>query len=364
MFKKNKNVYVIAEAGINHNGSKKLALKLVDKAVEVGADAIKFQTFKTDLLVTEHAKTAKYQKVDSQKNQNQYEMLKKLELTYDDFFDIKEYCDYKKINFLSTAFDFESLCFLTEKLKLDILKIPSGDLTNAPLLLQHALRAEKLLVSTGMSNLEEIKVALGIIAFGLLKNNEKPSIRKFKDAFESNIGKKILQEKVVILKCTSSYPAPFKEINLNSMTTFKKLFNLNIGFSDHSLGITAPIIAASLGAKVIEKHFTLDKKMNGPDHKTSLEPKDFKNMVAQLRKVKKILGSKKIEVTKSAKENHIIATKSIVAKTSIKKGENFTALNITCKRPGNGISPLNYWKILEKKSTFDYKINELIKEKI
>jgi N-acetylneuraminate synthase len=359
---KSENIYIIAEAGVNHNGNKKVALEMVDKAVAAGADAIKFQTFKTELLVTSYAEKSAYQKQDNSKKIDQYSMLKQLELSQKDFREIKQYCSTKNIDFLSTAFDFESLCFLTDELNLSTLKIPSGDLTNAPLLLEHSLRAKKMIVSTGMSSIEDIKYALGIIAFGMLEIKGKPSLKKFQHAYKSKMGQQILKNNVTILHCTSSYPAPFDEINLNAIKTLKQTLNLNIGYSDHSVGITVPIVAASLGAKIIEKHFTLNKTLKGPDHKASLEPKELKNMIDKIRLVERILGTEALGITTSEYENFVSAKKSIVASKSIKKGEQFLYENLTCKRPGNGMSPLKFWNLLGKKSKINYKKNDQIIE--
>ena len=355
-----KSIYIIAEAGVNHNGSKKLAMEMVDHAVNAKANAIKFQTFKTDLIVTSYAKRAEYQKNNTKKNNTQHEMLKNLELSQKDFEEIYNYCVLRKIDFLSTAFDIESLLFLTKKLKLNKLKIPSGDLTNAPLLLEHSFRAKKLIVSTGMSTLSEIENALGVIAFGLLGNKKKPSMEEFKKAFQSQVGKVMLKEKVTLLHCTSAYPAPLNEINLKAMLKLQNIFKLDVGYSDHSDGIIVPLVAASLGARVIEKHFTLDKTLDGPDHKASIEPLDLKKMISEVRLVEKILGSEKKSITLSELKNQTVARKSLVAIKAIKKGDFFTNFNLGCKRPGNGMSPINYWHLIGKKSPIPYKKDELI----
>lgn len=360
---KNENqIYIIAEAGVNHNGMKKQAMDMVDYAKKSGADAIKFQTFQADQLVTRSAAKAEYQKSYLNKDSSQYQMLKKLELSRKDFIDIYDYCVVKKIDFLSTAFDYQSLNFLTDNLKLNNLKIPSGELTNAPLLLEHAKLAKKLIVSTGMSTLKDIETALGIIAFGFIQEYAEPSLKNFKKSYRSEKGKKMLKEKVILLHCTSSYPAPFDEVNLKAMTTLREKFELDVGFSDHTKGILAPIIAASIGAKVIEKHFTLDKNQDGPDHKASVEPDELKQMVNEIRFTQRILGSKDKKIVKSEFDNQKNSKKSLVAIKNIKKGDKFTPNNIGCKRPGNGISPLNYWEILEKKSKKSYKKDSLISE--
>ena len=288
--------YIIAEAGVNHNGSIKSAFKLIDEAVKCGADAVKFQTFKSENLVTPNAKKVNYQKKFSPHQDNQLQMLKNLEISYDEFVRISNYCITKNIDFLSTAFDDDSLNFLYKKIKLKTFKISSGDITNGPFLLSHARKKCKIILSTGMSNISEIESALGVIAYGMLnakKTNKKISLNKFKQAFKDKKGKLILKKNVSLLHCTSEYPTPYEEVNLLSIRTLQKKFNLDIGYSDHTSGITAAIIATTLGAKIIEKHITLNKKQLGPDHKSSLEPHEFKEMVNQIRITEKCLGNGK-----------------------------------------------------------------------
>ena len=322
----NKRTFIIAEAGVNHNGSIKKALKLIDVAKLSGADAIKFQTFKAKNLATDYAPKAEYQKYKSLKKETQFQMLKKLEFTGAMHKACFKECKKKKIIFISSAFDIESLNYL-KKFKLSYFKVPSGEITNIPYLEALGKFGKKIILSTGMSSISEIKKALKVlITNGTKKNN------------------------ITLMQCTSAYPAPYDEINLNTIATLRNSFKLNIGFSDHSLGIQAGIAAVALGAKVIEKHLTLSKKLRGPDHRASLDPKEFKFMVQSIRIVEKTLGNKIKKITKSEKKNIYIVRKSIVASTKIKKNEKFSNFNITCKRPGTGISPIYWKKIIGKKA--------------
>jgi N,N'-diacetyllegionaminate synthase len=328
--------FIIAEAGVNHNGSLKKALKLIDAAAAAGANAIKFQTFNAENLVTDYAPKAEYQKYKSLKKETQFQMLKKLEFTKAMHKACFKKCKKKKVIFISSAFDIESLNYL-KKFKLNYFKVPSGEITNLPYLEALGKFRRKIILSTGMSNTYEIKKALKIlITNGTKKNN------------------------IILMQCTSAYPAPYDEINLNTIATLKNIFKLNVGFSDHSLGAQASIAAVALGAKVIEKHLTLNKKLKGPDHRASLDPKEFKFMVQSIRIVEKTLGDKIKKITKSEKKNIYIVRKSIVASSRIKKNEKFSNFNITCKRPGTGISPLFFKKLIGKKSVKNFNKNDLI----
>lgn len=356
------NVFIIAEAGVNHNGNPDFAFKLVDSAVEAGADAVKFQTFKAESLVTKGAVKADYQQQTTGSNESQFSMLKRLELTHKTHHKLKDYCKNKGIEFFSTAFDSESLDFLTNELGLKTLKIPSGEITNGPLLLAHAQTGCDLILSTGMATLDEVEEALGVIAFGLMSNLDANihSPTAFQEAFLSAQGKKLLQEKVTLLHCTTEYPAPPEDINLNAMRTMRDAFGLKIGYSDHSEGITVPIGAATLGAILIEKHFTLDKTLPGPDHKASLEPSELKDMVAAIRVVEQMMGNGLKEPMLSELKNRMIIRKSLVATTEIKKGDLFSEQNLIMKRPGIGISPMKYWDILDSESEKNYAPDEVI----
>ena len=335
----NKRTFVIAEAGVNHNGSIKKALKLIEVAKLTGADAIKFQTFKAENLATDYAPKAEYQKYKSLKNETQFQMLKKLELTDAMHKACFKECKKKKIIFISSAFDIESLNYL-KKFKLSYFKVPSGEITNIPYLEVLGKLKKKIILSTGMSSISEIRKALKtLITNGAKKNN------------------------ITLMQCTSAYPAPYDEINLNTIDTLRRTFRLRIGFSDHSLGVQASIAGVALGAKVIEKHLTLSKKLKGPDHRASLDPKEFKFMVKSIRIVEKTLGNKIKQVTKSEKKIIYIVRKSIVASTKINKNEKFSNFNITCKRPGTGISPLFFKKLIGKKAIKIFNKNDLIRIK-
>jgi N,N'-diacetyllegionaminate synthase len=328
--------FIIAEAGINHNGSLKKALKLIDAAASAGANAIKFQTFQAENLATDYAPKARYQKYKSAKKENQFQMLKKLEFTDIMHRTCLKKCKKKKIIFMSSAFDIESLNYLN-KFNLSYFKVPSGEITNIPYLEVLGKIRKKVILSTGMSSIYEIKKAIKT----LVTNGTKISF-------------------ITLMQCTSAYPAPYDEINLNAIATLRDRFKQNIGFSDHSLGVQASIAAVALGAKIIEKHLTLSKKLKGPDHKASLDPREFKFMVQSIRIVEKTLGDKRKKITKSEKENIYIVRKSIVASTKIEKNEKFSNLNITCKRPGTGISPLFFKKIIGKKSIKIFNKDDLI----
>ncbi|WP_144393555.1 N-acetylneuraminate synthase [Pleionea sediminis] len=353
-------VLIIAEAGVNHNGDINLAKKLIDAAAEAGADIVKFQTFRANKLAASSAEQAKYQAANTGVTESQLEMLKRLELKYEDHQELVNYCNSKDITFLSTAFDSDSLRFLTEELGQKLLKVPSGELTNAPLILAHALTGLNIILSTGMATLAEIETALGVIAFGYLNPNEEPSEEKFIQAYFSSKGQRLLREKVTILHCTTEYPAPYGDINLNAMDTIKNAFKLNVGYSDHSQGIVVPVAAAAKRALIIEKHFTLDKTMEGPDHKASLEPHELKDMIAAIRIVEQISGDGVKGPRPSEVKNIDIARKSIVASKNIRKGELFSAENLTIKRPGNGMNPMHFWDLVGTTAERNYNEDELI----
>jgi N,N'-diacetyllegionaminate synthase len=331
--------FIIAEAGVNHNGSLKKALRLIDVAVLAGADAIKFQTFKAENLTTDYAPKAEYQNYKSLKKETQSQMLKKLEFTDAMHKACFKKCKKKKIIFMSSAFDIESLNYL-KKFKLNYFKVPSGEITNAPYLEVLGKFKKKIILSTGMSTMPEIKKAIQI----LLINGTK-------------------RKNITLMQCTSAYPAPYDEINLNAIATLRDSFKLNVGFSDHSLGVQASIAAVALNAKVIEKHITLKKNLKGPDHRASLDPKEFNLMVESIRIVEKTLGNKIKKITKSEKKNIYTVRKSIVASSTIKKNEKFNNFNITCKRPGTGVSPLFFKKLIGKKSIKNFKKDDLIRLK-
>lgn len=328
------SVFIIAEAGVNHNGSLELAKKLVDAAKEAGADCVKFQTFISKNIVSKNAVKAEYQKLQTQADESQYDMLKKLELTFGEFVELNEYCKSKDIEFMSTAFDFDSIDFLCS-LEMSKWKIPSGDITNLPYLIKIAKLNRPVILSTGMSTVNDINDAINV-----LKDNGVVEL--------------------TVLHCTTEYPTPFNDVNLKAMLAIKDEFGVKIGYSDHTRGIEVPIAAVALGATVIEKHFTLDRNMEGPDHKASLEPNELKAMVDSIRNIESALGDGMKQPTKSEKKNMAIARKSIIAKRHIKLGEIFTEENLTVKRPGDGISPMRWFDIIGKVALRDFEEDELI----
>ena len=329
-----KKTLIIAEAGVNHNGCIDLAKSLVDKAVIAKADIIKFQTFTAENLVTKNAQKAEYQKNNLAGESTQFNMLKNLELSQAEFKELKDYCTEKNIDFLSTAFDLESIDFL-ESLGMNTWKIPSGEITNLPYLIKIAKLKKKVILSTGMSTMQEIEDAV-------------------------NIFKKYGTTDITILHCTTQYPTLFEDVNLNAMLSIKEKFGYDVGYSDHTKGIEVPIAAVALGATVIEKHFTLDNNMIGPDHKASLQPDELKKMVESIRNIELSLGDGRKVVANSEKENMSIARKSIVAKKSIRKGQLLSEENITVKRPGDGISPMKWFDILGTAAIRDFEEDELI----
>ncbi|NVK31269.1 MAG: N-acetylneuraminate synthase [Gammaproteobacteria bacterium] len=356
-----KKTLIIAEAGVNHNGDEKLAFELVDAACAAGADIVKFQTFKAGRLVSKHAKQADYQAVNTGVVESQYDMLRRLELSYDMHYKLIAYCHDKGIEFLSTAFDLESLSFLVDSLGLKRLKLPSGEITNAPLVLAHARSGCDIIVSTGMASLSDIEQTLGIIAFGLIdKTNQKPTKSAFRQAFFSSEGQQALREKVTLLHCTTEYPAPPCDINLKAMDTMAQAFPCAIGYSDHSEGITVPVAAVSRGACLLEKHFTIDRNLPGPDHLASLEPDELKAMVDSIRMVEQVLGDGIKGPRPSEQKNVDIARKSLVVAAPIKRGECFNEQNLTVKRPGNGVSPMDYWEFIGTVAEKDYEVDEVV----
>ncbi len=332
----NNKTFIIAEIGVNHNGNIDLAMKLIDKAKSIGVDAVKFQTFIPEKIATRNSIKADYQYINSNDIESQFEMLKKLALDFDDFKIIKNHCLDNDILFLSSPFDIESAELLKE-LNLDIIKIPSGEITNLPYLEKIGSFNKKIILSTGMSNIKDISDALDIlVSKGTLKSN------------------------ISLLHATSEYPTPFEDVNLQAIKTLKNHFKLKVGFSDHTIGIEASIGAICFGAEIIEKHFTLDCSMDGPDHKASTEPEEFKKMITAIRNIEKALGDGKKELRQSEKKNIKIVRKSIVANKEISKNEIFTDKNITTKRPGNGISPMHWYKIIGTRAKKKYKKDDLI----
>ena len=330
------SVFIIAEAGVNHNGSIDLAYKLIDVAVESGADAVKFQTFKAENIASKNAPKAEYQKQTTDVSESQFDMLKKLELDVETHKELITYCKQKDIIFLSTPFDHESIDLLCD-LGLKIFKIPSGEITNLPYLKHIGSLSEQVILSTGMSTLEEVGDALNIL---------------------TNAG--TLKENITVLHANTMYPTPMEDVNLNAMLTIQKEFGLAVGYSDHTLGIEVDIAAVVMGASIIEKHFTLDKTMEGPDHEASLEPEELKEMVASIRNIEKALGSSEKKPSPSESSNIKVVRKSIIANQNIKKGDLLTDKNISVKRPGGGISPMQWDEIIGVAASKDYNADELI----
>lgn len=355
-------VFIIGEAGVNHNGSLELSKKLIDAAVEAKADAVKFQAFYADELVCQHAPKADYQKNTTGSDELQYHMLKSLELSETDQIELYHYCCSKKILFLSSPFDLRSVEFLTNQLNLSVIKIASGEITNLPLLLKIARSNKAVILSTGMSTLGDIETALGILAFGYLypDENNYPTTLEWENSYYSEHGQQILLEKVSLLHCTSEYPAPFDEVNLRAINTIQNAFGLKTGYSDHTLGTAISIAAVACGARIIEKHFTLDKTLPGPDHQASLLPNELKELVTGIRQVEKALGSSKKIPTINELKNRPIGRKSVVALRNIQQGETLTLENMGCKRPGTGISPVQLGSFVDKMAKRNYEKDELI----
>ena len=350
---------VIAEAGINHNGSVTKALEMIEVAVVAGADYIKFQTYVTENLLRQGAPKAPYQVRSSLGGETQHGLLAECRLTESEHILVKEACDAKGIGFLSTAFDIASANFLIDSFNPDFLKIPSGEITNAEYLFYHGSQNRPILMSTGMSDEREIEDALGVIAYGLI-GGDSPSKNNCSNAFISQAGQKALQEKVHLLHCVSEYPPNTAELNLLAIPALKKRFQLKIGYSDHSSGICAAIGATALGAEVIEKHFTLSRKMEGPDHQASLEPEELSEMVRSIHELDKALGSGRKQPTKGEDNVKSVARKSLVASRAIRKGEYFTRDNLTAKRPGTGRSAMDYWELIGQPATREYQQDDFI----
>ena len=327
-------ILIIAEAGVNHNGSIALAREMVVKAKEAGADYIKFQTFIPEDLVSKYALKAEYQKCEAKEGQSQLKMLRKLALTKKEFAQLQLYCNEVEIGFISTPFDMRSISFL-ETLDMDFWKVPSGEITNLPYLEAIGKTRKRVILSTGMCEMREVKDAVEVL--------------------ETNG-----TEEIILMHCNTEYPTPFCDVNLRAMLQMKQVFGKPVGYSDHTVGIEVPIAAAALGASVIEKHFTLDKLMNGPDHRASLDPMELKQMVCSIRNIEIGLGDGIKKRTESEKKNYSAARKSIVARQGIKKGEILCENNITIKRPGNGISPMLWYNVLGTYAIRDFEEDELI----
>lgn len=327
-------IYIIAEAGVNHNGSFTLACRLADAAKAAGADCVKYQTFRSERIISQYAPKAEYQKRSTGAGGSQLDMVRKLELSYEEFAALKQYCDSIGIAFLSTPFDLESIDFLNQ-MDMPFWKIPSGEVTNLPYLLAIAKTKKPVVMSTGMCELEEIRAAVDV-----LRANGTPEI--------------------TLLHCNTEYPTPYGDVNLRAMGTLRKEFGTKVGYSDHTRGIEVPVAAAALGAEIIEKHFTLDRGMEGPDHKASLEPQELATMVESVHHIEQALGNGVKTATPSERKNRTVARKSIVAARAIAQGELLTAENLTVKRPGSGISPMKWFEVLGTPAIHNFQEDELI----
>lgn len=332
-----KKTLIIAEAGVNHNGRLDIARRLIDVAAEAGADAVKFQTFKSEMVISRYAPKAAYQKAATNNSESQLDMAKKLELNEDSHRTLMRHCKSKSIMFLSTSFDLDSVSLLC-KLRLPVFKIPSGEITNLPYLRKIGKLNKKIILSSGMAKLKEIKDALKVLI-----TNGTP------------------KDKITVLQCNTEYPTPMGDVNLLAMLAIRKELGVAVGYSDHTLGIEIPIAAVALGATIIEKHFTLDKHMDGPDHKASLEPHELKAMVKAIRNVESAMGDGIKKPSRSETKNIPVARKSIVASRDIQRGELFSAANITAKRPGTGLSPMLWDHVIGKRAGYSFREDELIR---
>lgn len=352
-------VQVIAEAGVNHNGDLGLALRLVDAAAAAGADVVKFQTFRAQALATAGAAKAAYQVANTREGGSQLEMLRRLELAPNDHHALIERCRHRGIAFMSTAFDTGSLDFLAT-LDMPAIKIPSGDLTCAPLLLQAARLRRPLIVSTGMATLADVEQALGVIAFGLTRDDEPRGRTDFEAAYADPVGRAALRQHATLLHCVTQYPAPPEAVNLRAMDTLAAAFGLPVGYSDHTAGTAVTIAAVARGATVIEKHFTLDRQLPGPDHAASLEPEELTAMIHAIRTVESALGSTHKGPAAAEAANRPVARRSLVAARPIRRGEILQAAMLTAKRPGTGLSPFLLWELIGRPATRDYATDDPI----
>lgn len=355
------SVFIIAEAGVNHNGDMALAYELIDAAKAAGADAVKFQTFSADEVTIEAAPKAKYQKEVTRPDESMLDMIRAFELSRAQHLELLAYCNEKNIAFLSSPFDIASLNFLCDDMGLNLLKIPSGEITNGPILMAAGKSGCDLIVSTGMADIDELKTTLGVLAFAMTQEGY-PDEDGIRAAYESIIGKEALRKKVTLLHCTSAYPTPFTDVNLRAMQTLADTFGLKVGYSDHTPGIVVSTAAVALGAQIIEKHFTLDRSLPGPDHKASLEPDELCALIEQTRQVEAALGTAEKKPSNAEIENINIARKSLVTTKQVKAGELFSADNLGIKRPGNGISPMRYWQWIGKPAGRDFAAGVLVEE--
>ena len=359
-------VLIIAEAGVNHNGSIEKAIEMVDVAVAAGADIVKFQTFSADKLARKDAQLAEYQKVGDADNRSQWDLLKGLELSHEEFTRIRDYCAEKKIGFLSTGFDLDELAFLIDELNIPLVKVASGDLTFAPMLIEAGLSNLPTILSTGMTNLDEIGQSLRFIAFGyglsngIVEAGTKPSQSELERVWANEKIQRILVEKVTILHCTTQYPAELDILNLKAIALIADQFGLSVGYSDHSLGSLASVVSVSLGASVIEKHFTLDKSMEGPDHAASLDPQELTELVKLIRQATTALGEPKKECQPIEVSNRAAVRRSLVAARPIEAGQVIREADLECRRPGAGRTSFDFYEVVGTEAKKDYKVGEYV----
>ncbi|QEE43658.1 N-acetylneuraminate synthase (plasmid) [Rhizobium sp. WL3] len=352
---------IIAEAGVNHNGDLNRAKALIDAAADAGADVVKFQTFKSSKLASRFASKADYQIRETGTAQSQQQMLRALELDHEMHRQLIDHCEKRGIAFLSSPFDHDSLHLLADTFNVDRIKLGSGELTNAPLLLACSRTCKPLILSTGMATLSEVEEALAVLAFGYMTDQlAQPSQQAFREAFEADAGQRMLRDKVTVLHCTTEYPTPFEDVNLKGMDTLRQAFGLPVGYSDHTDGIAISLAAVARGAVVIEKHFTLDKSLPGPDHKASLEPGELASLVDGIRAVEIALGDGIKRAAPSERGNRRVARKSLVASRTISAGEALSTENLDVKRPGGGMSPMLYWDTLGRRVDRDFGEDEQI----
>lgn len=355
-----KSVFIIAEAGINHNGDVLRAKDMVDAAVDAGADAIKFQIFRAELLSTARSKMAAYQVNNTSREMPQRDMLRELELSEDDFENLSSYCRDKNLKFMASAFDAPS-CHFVSKIGVPALKIPSGDITAGELILQVARLGLPIILSTGMSSLGEIEEALSVIAFGLVRSGLPRQRSELLEAYSSDEGRSALKSTVTLMHCVTNYPASTSSVNLRAIRTMQSAFKLDVGYSDHTLGSEVALGAVALGATVIEKHFTLNRGLPGPDHAASLEPLELAHMVKSIRNIESALGNGVKCPTDEELPNVMVARRSLVAAKEIKKGQVISAGDICSKRPGDGLSPMLFWDIVGTIATRNYHIDEQLR---
>jgi N-acetylneuraminate synthase len=354
------SIYVIAEGGVNHNGQIKAALEMVDLAAAAGADAVKFQVFKSENLVTGWAPKADYQNKTTDSAQSQLDMLRKLELHVDDYDRLKERCAEQQIELLVSPFDLPGIDFLADTLNLRALKIPSGEITNGPFLLRAARTGLDIILSTGMSEMDEVATSLDVLAYGYTHSDDPKDAEDIAAARETDAGSAALHDHVSLLHCTSQYPTPYEDVNLNGIITLRDAFGLRTGLSDHTPGISVSVAAAGMGAQLIEKHFTLDKNLPGPDHQASLSPEELISLVSSLRQVSAAMGDGRKTIQPSEMNTRDIARRSLVASRPIKQGEIFTADNVTAKRPDGGLSPMRFWEVAGSAAPQDFDTDDPI----